>query len=183
MNAPASPRRPWALWLPLIVFSLFVMLFVWGLVREKNDTVPSRLVGRPLPIFDLPAATADKPGLRQSDLADGKPRLLNVFASWCVPCEVEAPQLARLAAAGVEIEGVAIRDHRDQLAAFLRQNGNPYHRIAADDLGKLQIALGSSGVPETYVIDGKGVIRYQHIGDITPDDVPRLQAKLAEAGR
>ncbi|MBC2650609.1 DsbE family thiol:disulfide interchange protein [Novosphingobium aerophilum] len=181
MTEASVKRRSWALWLPLVVFGLFAALFLWGLVRTKDDTVPSRLVGRPLPAFDLPAATDGKPGLKHADLADGKPRLLNVFASWCIPCAAEAPQLARLAAAGVEVEGVAIRDHREDLAAFLQRNGNPYHRIGADDLGKLQIAIGSSGVPETYVIDGKGVIRYQHIGDITPDDVALLQAKLKEA--
>ena len=181
-GGPEKPRR-WSLWLPLVVFGLFVMLFVWGLARQKDDTVRSRLVGQALPAFDLPAATGDKPGLKRSDMADGKPRLLNVFASWCIPCAAEAPQLARLAEAGVEIDGVAIRDHREDLEAFLARNGNPYARIAADDLGKLQIAIGSSGVPETYVIDGKGVIRYQHIGDIGPDDIAMLQARLKEAAR
>lgn len=183
MSAAVDKRRSWALWLPLVLFGAFAALFLWGLVRTKDDSVPSRLIGQPLPAFDLPAATAGKPGLKRSDLADGTPRLLNVFASWCIPCAAEAPQLARLAAAGVQIEGVAIRDHREDLALFLARNGNPYHRIAADDLGKLQIAIGSSGVPETYVIDGRGVIRYQHIGDIGQDDVPMLLARLKEATR
>lgn len=181
MSEAAGPSRPWALWVPLMVFGLFVALFAWGLVRDKDDTVPSRLVGQSLPAFDLPAATGNKPGLKRADLIDGKPRLLNVFASWCVPCQVEAPQLEQLKAAGVDITGVAVRDRRDDLDRFLQANGNPFSRIGADDQGKLQIAIGSSGVPETYLIDGKGVIRYQHIGDIRPEDVPMLLGKLKEA--
>jgi len=183
MSQPAAPSRPWALWAPLMVFGLFVALFAWGLLRNKDDSVPSRLVGQALPEFDLPAAAAGQPGLKRADLVDGKPRLLNVFASWCIPCQVEAPQLAQLKAAGVEIAGVAIRDHRDDLARFLQVNGNPFARIGADDRGQLQIAIGSSGVPETYVIDGKGVIRYQHIGEIRAEDVPMLLGRLKEAGR
>lgn len=183
MSAPAVKPRPWALWVPLVVFGAFVALFVWGLARTKDDTVRSRLVGQALPAFDLPAAIAERPGLKTADLKDGRPRLLNVFASWCIPCAAEAPQLQKLAAAGVQIDGVAIRDRREDLAVFLARYGNPYARIAADDLGKLQIAIGSSGVPETYVIDGRGVIRYQHIGDITPDDVALILAKLKEAAQ
>ncbi|MFK5098461.1 redoxin family protein, partial [Klebsiella pneumoniae] len=81
--------------------ALFVALVGWGLVRPKDDTVRSRFVGQPLPEFALPAAADGKPGLTRADLASGAPRLLNVFASWCVPCAAEAPQLAALAAAGV----------------------------------------------------------------------------------
>jgi cytochrome c biogenesis protein CcmG/thiol:disulfide interchange protein DsbE len=106
---------------------------------------------------------------------------LNVFASWCVPCAAEAPQLATLARAGVAIEGVAIHDRADDLARFLAINGNPYAAIGRDDKRAVQIAIGSSGVPETYVIDGKGVIRYQHIGDIRVEDVPMLLGKLKDA--
>lgn len=184
MSASGEPRGVrWAMWLPALLFVGFVALVAWGLARPKDDTVRSRLVGRALPAFDLPAAADGKPGLKTADMATGKPRLLNVFASWCVPCAAEGPQLARLAAAGVEIDGVAIRDRREDLAAFLAANGNPYARIGSDNLGKLQIAIGSSGVPETYVIDGRGIIRYQHIGDIRSDDVAMLIDRLKEAAR
>jgi len=178
--APSGLRL--ALWLPLALFVAVILLAVWGLIHPKDDTVPSRFVGQPLPAFQLPAATDGKPGLATADFT-GKPRLLNVFASWCIPCAAEAPQLAQLAAEGVEINGVAIRDHKEDLAVFLARNGNPYARIGADNLGKVQLAIGSSGVPETFVIDGKGVIRYQHIGDIRPEDVPMLLGKLREAGQ
>lgn len=181
MTEPTAPARRWSLWLPLILFAGFVGLVAWGLITPKDTNVPSRLVGQPLPQFALPAGAEGKAGLSRADMATGKPKLLNIFASWCIPCAAEAPQLAQLAAAGVEIDGVAVRDRKDDLAAFLARYGNPYARIGADDLSTLQLAIGSSGVPETYVIDGKGTIRYQHIGDIRPDDVAMILGKLKEA--
>ena len=179
----AGPDRSvrWSLWLPLVAFALFIALVGYSLLRPASTDVPSRFVGQPLPTFNLPAAVESRPGLARGDMADGRPRLLNIFASWCIPCAVESPQLAQLAAAGVEIDGIAVRDHRDDLAAFLARNGNSYRRIGADDVSAVQLAIGSSGVPETFVIDGKGVIRYQHIGDIRPEHIPLLLQKLKEA--
>lgn len=177
-----KPRR-WALWLPLALFAAFAALVLVGLLRPASRDVASALVGKPLPQFSLKPALPGKPGLATGDFTTGKPRLLNVFASWCIPCAVEAPQLAALAGQGVEIGGVAIRDRSEDVAAFLARYGNPYARIGADDISAVQLALGSSGVPETFVIDGKGVIRYQHIGDIRPEHVPMLLAKLREAGQ
>ncbi|MES2492266.1 MAG: DsbE family thiol:disulfide interchange protein [Pseudomonadota bacterium] len=182
MNADQRPGSRWTLWLPLALFALIAALVTWGLLKPPPREVRSRLIGQPLPVFNLPAAAADRPGLNRSDLVGAEPRLLNVFASWCIPCAAEAPHLAALAAAGVEINGVAVRDRRDDLAAFLARNGNPYARIGADDRSTVQLAIGSSGVPETYVIDAKGVIRYQHIGDINGDNLPLLLQKLKEAG-
>lgn len=176
-------RINWALWLPLALFALFIGLAVIGLVRPADPNVASAMIGKPLPGFDLRPAVDDRPGLKTADMADGKPRLLNIFASWCIPCAVEAPQLAQLRAAGAEIDGVAIRDRKEDVTAFLARNGNPFRRIGADDVSTVQMGIGSSGVPETFVIDGKGVIRYQHIGEIRPEHVPLLLEKLAEAGK
>jgi cytochrome c biogenesis protein CcmG/thiol:disulfide interchange protein DsbE len=183
MSAPATKRAGWALWLPLGLFAGFVALVIVGLYRPDDHVVASKMVGRPLPQFSLPAAADGRPGLSSRDFADGKPRLLNIFASWCLPCAAEAPVLAELQRRGVEIDGVAVRDHRDELAAFLARHGNPYTRIGADDVSAVQLAIGSSGYPETFVIDGKGVIRYQHVGVIMPDQVPMILAKLDEARR
>jgi len=105
-----------------------------------------------------------------------------VFASWCVPCIAEAPNLAKLEASGANIVGIAIRDRPEDTAAFLAANGNPFSRIGRDDISAVQLSLGSSGVPETFVIDGRGVIRYQHIGDIRDGDVAVLLAELREVG-
>ncbi|BEV01358.1 DsbE family thiol:disulfide interchange protein [Novosphingobium olei] len=184
MNDRTPAKKPGlALWLPLILFAGFFALVIWGLVRPADREVASAFIGKPLPQFDLPPAIDERPGLATSVFKAGKPRLLNVFASWCVPCAVESPQLAQLAGQGVEIDGVAIRDRKEDVARFLAQNGNPFARIGKDDLSQVQLAIGSSGVPETFVVDGKGVIRYQHIGDIRPEDVPMILSKLEEAGK
>ncbi len=178
-QSPAPFRL--GLWLPLILFAGLFGLFVHGLMRPGQTTVASAFVGNPLPQFDLPPAAADRPGLATGAFRTGRPKLLNVFASWCVPCAAEAPQLAALARAGVEVDGVAIHDRREDLTRFLASNGNPYAAIGRDDARVVQLAIGSSGVPETYVIDGRGVIRYQHIGDIRASDVPMLLDKLNAA--
>jgi len=177
----AAKPRGWTIWLPLALFLGIVLLVAIGLLRPADRNVASTLIDRPLPPFALPAPLAGTPSLRSADLAQGRPQLLNVFASWCVPCRVESPQLGRLAAAGVPIVGISVRDRPEALKAFLDQNGNPYQRIGADDAGSVQLALGSSGVPETYVIDGKGRIRYQHIGEIRPEHVAMLLDKLKAA--
>ena len=176
---PMRPRR-WAIWLPLVLFGVFVVLVLYNLHSPADREVASAMIGKPLPQFDLRPAIPEKPGLAHKDML-GKPRLLNVFASWCIPCAVEAPQLDLLARQGVEIDGIAIRDHPEDVAAFLARNGNPFARIGADDISAVQLAIGSSGVPETFVVDAKGVIRYQHIGEIRADQVPLILRKLREA--
>lgn len=181
MTAPKHNSR-WMLWLPLTLFLGFVGLVLFGIYHPADREVASAMIGKPLPEFALRPAVADRPGLTRADMADGRPRLLNVFASWCVPCAVEAPQLAALQAEGIEIAGVAIRDRPEDVAAFLNRNGNPFARIGADDRSEVQFGIGSSGVPETFVIDGRGTIRYQHIGEIRPEHLALLRAKLKEAG-
>ena len=172
----------WRLWVPLMLFAGFVGLAAYQLTQPRDDTVESAMIGQQLPFFDLPAAAADRPGVASADFADGTPRLLNIWASWCLPCIAEAPQLEALREAGAPIVGIAIRDRPEDVAAFLAEHGNPYVAIGKDDLSEVQLGIGSSGVPETFVIDGQGVIRYQHIGDIRADDVPMLLEKLREAG-
>ena len=180
--APVERRRGslW-LWLPLALFAGFFVLVMTGLISPADREVASTMIGKPLPAFDLRPAVPERPGLARARFTDGKPRLLNIFASWCVPCVAEAPQLTALSEQGVEIDGIAIRDRTQDVQRFLAANGNPYARIGADDLSAVQLAIGSSGVPETFVIDGRGVIRYQHIGDIRAEDIPGLLVKLREA--
>lgn len=171
----------WRLWVPLFAFALFIGLAAYQLTQPRDDFVESRMVGQELPYVDLPPAMEGAEGVANVDFADGTPRLLNIWASWCLPCIAEAPHLEALKEQGAEIVGVAIRDRPEDVARFLAQHGNPYVRIGRDDLSEVQLAIGSSGVPETFVIDGKGVIRYQHIGDIRESDVPVLLEQLAEA--
>ncbi|MGZ3197350.1 MAG: redoxin domain-containing protein [Croceibacterium sp.] len=170
----------WSLWV-LVAFVALFGLFALQLSRPKHDEVDSTMIGQPVPQFALGAAVGERPGLSSADLADGHPHLLNIFASWCVPCAAEAPQLAALERLGAPIVGVAIRDRSEDLEAFFQQYGNPYSRIGKDDLSRVQFLIGSSGVPETFIIDGKGVIRHQHIGEIRPEDVPDLMSRLKEA--
>ena len=166
--------------LPIILLVWILGTFAWKLIQPSDPTVRSQLVNRQVPAFELPAAVPGVPTLRSSDLATGEPRLLNVFASWCVPCIAEAPVLDELHAKRAKIDGIAIRDTPGAVVAFLKRHGNPYERIGSDPSSAVQLALGSAGVPETFVIDGKGVIRLQHIGPIKPEDVPRILAKLEE---
>jgi cytochrome c biogenesis protein CcmG, thiol:disulfide interchange protein DsbE len=172
----------WFRWIVLALVAGLFGLFAYMLAQPKDEFVHSAMIGEPMPPFDLPPAVPDRPGLSSADLADGQPKLLNVFASWCVPCAAEAPNLAKLEANGASIVAVAIRDRPADVAAFLAAYGNPFSRIGKDDISSVQLSIGSSGVPETFVIDGRGVIRYQHIGDIRDSDVSVLLAELREAG-
>lgn len=169
------------LWLPVIAFVALVAVLASGLLRPADQTVRSAMVGQPLPEFSLAAIVPGKAGLTSADFGKGEPRLLNVFASWCAPCIAEAPVLARLKAAGVKIDGVAIRDTGAALQAFLARNGDPYDRIGSDPDSRVQFALGSAGVPESFVIDGRGRIVHQHIGDIRAGDVPAIIAAVNRA--
>lgn len=171
-------KHPVLLWLPVLAFIALVAVLASGLLRPADQTVPSAMVGQPLPEFALTAVVPSKAGLASADFGKGQPRLLNIFASWCAPCIAEAPILARLKAAGVKIDGVAVRDTAPALDEFLARNGDPYERIGGDPDSRLQFALGSSGVPESFVIDGQGRIVYQHIGDIRANDVPRIIAAV-----
>lgn len=168
----------WRLWLPLAVFAVLFAVIAFGLRTPADRTVHSAMIGEPVPPFALAPIVPGKAGLASTDFGRGKPRLLNVFASWCVPCIAEAPQLIALKQAGVEIDGVAVRDTRGALGDFLARNGDPYAAIGDDPRSAVQLALGSSGVPETFIVDGQGRIVEQHIGDIRADDVPEMLAKL-----
>jgi len=158
--------------IPLLLLLVVVVGMAWRLVKPADTAVPSQLVNRPVPTFVLDAALAAKPSLSSKDLATGEPRLLNIFASWCVPCVGEVAVLGELKRKGVIIEAIAVRDRPEAIAAFLARNGDPYERIGSDPQSNVQISLGSSGVPETFVVDGKGVIRHQYIGPLTAANIP-----------
>ncbi|MBY8827546.1 redoxin family protein [Hephaestia mangrovi] len=170
------------LWVPLGAFALLFAVVASGLFRPSDHLVHSQMVGKALPQFTLPKMVPDAPGLASTTFTDGKPRLLNVFASWCIPCMAESPNLMALKQHGVEIDAVAVRDTPRNVEDFLKRFGNPYARIGDDRQSAVQLALGSSGVPETYVIDGHGRIVEQHIGDVRAEDVPALLAALKKAG-
>lgn len=167
--------------IPLGLFLFFAGVAGYMLTQPKQTTIPSQMIEQPLPEFTLAPALEGMPGASRADFVGGKPKLLNIWASWCVPCIAEAPHLERLKQEGVEIIGIAVRDRPEAVEGFLSRYGNPYTRIGADDISELMLEIGASGVPETYVIDGEGNIRYQHIGDVRENHVEMLLEKLEEA--
>ena len=168
-------------WVPLAVFAAFLAVVAAGLYAPREPVIESQLVGQPIPEFQLAPALPGRAGVSSAGYRRGEPRLVNVFASWCIPCRVEAPQLAELARRGIPIDGVAVRDRPQDLAGFLAAYGDPFRSIGADNDRRVQLALGSAGVPETFVIDGRGIIRHQHIGAITEQDVPAIMAAYEAA--
>lgn len=174
-------KRNWLAWMPLALLAFVAGLSLYRLTSDQSGYVPSQMVGQKLPEFSLTAAVDGGQGLSSKDFTDGKPRLLNIFASWCRPCKVEAPFLRQLKSEGAEIHAIAVRDTPQDVADFLKVHGNPYAHIGGDPDMLMQVKLGSTGVPETYVIDGKGVIRHHHIGDIRQEHVAMLQQKLKAA--
>lgn len=167
--------------LPLALLGLVLAGLVWRLATPATTTVESKLEGQVVPAFELAPALPGKPGLSSADLAGGSPSLVNIFASWCLPCATEAGVLGQLKARGVAIDGIAIRDRPEAVARFLARYGDPYQRIGADLRSQVQIALGSAGVPESFIVDGHGIIRYQHFGPIEAGDVPAILAELEKA--
>lgn len=171
------------LWVPLVGFVIFLIVFAIGLKQPAEKTIPSALIGQPMPEFTLEPALPGRPGLTSASLRQGGPHLINIFASWCIPCRVEAPQLEQLRQRGIPVDGIAVRDRPQDLAMFLGTYGDPFRSIGADVDRRVQLNLGSAGVPETFIVDARGIIRHQHIGAITQDDLPTIIAAFEEARR
>ncbi|SEM42759.1 cytochrome c biogenesis protein CcmG, thiol:disulfide interchange protein DsbE [Sphingomonas gellani] len=181
MSTAASEQRTGGsrlIWVPLAGFVLLFAIVAIGLWRPADRTVRSALVGKPMPGIALAPVVAGKPGIEAGRFAKGQARLVNIFASWCIPCAAEAPQLLRLKAMGVPIDAVAVKDTPAAVAAFLARYGDPYDAIGGDPDSAVQFALGSSGVPETFLVDGNGRIVEQHVGDIRAEEVDGLAAKV-----
>ena len=159
--------------IPLVIFLLLVVLFVAGLQYDPRR-VPSPLIDKPLPEFKLPRLGEPKSTLSSIDLR-GRVVLLNVWASWCVACRHEHPLLVELSKSdAVEIYGLNYKDRREDALAWLQKFGDPYLASAFDQDGRTGIDLGVYGVPESYIVDEEGVIRYKHIGPITWEDMHNI---------
>ena len=155
--------------LPAIAFVAIAALFLAGLGHDPS-LVPSALIDKPAPSFTLPPLLDGKAGLTSADLK-GKVALVNVFASWCVPCKAEHPLLMRLAKQGVALYGIDYKDKPEDARQLLADMGDPYARIGADRNGQVGIDWGVYGVPETYVVDSTGTIRYKQVGPLTQDAI------------
>ena len=169
---------------PVVLFGAMFIAFAAGLDRDPSK-LPSTLIDKPLPIFDLPPVRAGDVGLKTTDVS-GEPRLLNVFASWCVSCRREHPVLLELKSRGVPIDGLDWKDEAVAGRKYLDEQGDPYRMAGNDKSGRAGIDLGVAGVPETFLVDAHGRVRYKHIGPISPDDwtntIKPLMDKLRAAG-
>ncbi len=175
MTEPARARARWLYLVPLAVFLVVAVASAGVLLLNRNPSaLPSVLIDQPVPQFELPPVPElDRPGFASADLVKpGEVALVNVFASWCYPCRIEHPLLTRLAEdEGVPIYAINWKNEADRARAFLDELGNPFTAVGFDHSGRVGIDWGVYGVPETYVIDGEGRIRYKHAGPLTARDL------------
>jgi len=175
----------WIYLLPAAAFVVLAGFLFKSLWSPAPSLVPSALLNKPAPRLALPALDEQTRGFTPADLAAGHVSVVNVFASWCAPCRTEAPQLAELAKVpGIALYGMTQKDKPAATRAFLDEVGNPFSRIVRDDDGRASIEWGVYGVPETYVVDGKGIIRLKYVGPLSDDVlkdqvVPAIRAAQA----
>lgn len=168
--------------LPFALFAAMAGIFLWGMARENPDVLPSAFVGQEAPAVDL-APLGDKSNLTDATLRDGKVKIVNFWASWCAPCRVEHPNLARLAAEGLPIYGVNYKDKPEAALRFLAELGDPFTAVGADESGRMGINWGLYGVPETFVIDGQGRVVLRFPGPLTERVIESdIRPALAKAG-
>ena len=174
--------RLWML-VPPLGAALVLAVFMLGLQRQGAETLPSALIDKPVPEFQLAGLREGAPGLSTADLKAPGVKLVNIWASWCAPCRAEHPQLMALAERGVPLHGINYKDERAAATEFLDELGNPYTLIGADDTGRTGIEFGVYGVPETFVIDGEGTVVYGHVGPIMARDIEKYIAPAIEKAR
>ena len=162
------------------VFVALVALLAVGLTLNPRE-VPSPLIGKPAPAFELPLLAKPEQRFSEKTLL-GKPWVLNVWASWCPPCLAEHPVVSQMSRAGLApVVGLNYKDTREEALPWLERNGNPFQVVVFDPNGRIGIDYGVYGVPETYVIDRAGIIRYKHIGPLTPELVQeKIEPMLKE---
>jgi len=171
-------------WIAGVFLALMVLLAV-GLTLNPRE-VPSPLIGKPAPDFTLPLLAQPEKSFSQKEML-GRVWILNVWASWCAPCIAEHPVVSELARAGpAPVVGLNYKDARDEALPWLKRHGDPFYLTVADVAGRIGIDYGVYGVPETYVIDRRGVIRFKHIGPLTREvalkKVQPLVKELSDGG-
>ena len=162
----------WVAIIPLVLVLALGGVFALNIGRESS-VIPSALIGKPVPDFNLPPLPGRETGLSGGDFTGSGVSVLNVFASWCVPCRAEHPVIAQLAEqTGIPVYGLNYKE-RDPAdgGRWLEELGDPYTSVGMDLSGRTGIDFGVYGVPETFIIDGRGHIRYKHVGPVTPDDL------------
>lgn len=190
-DIPASPPRKRGqgfFLLPLIMFAVLCALFFFQLTSGKdNSTVPSALIGKPIPTFELAALQGSNlPGFSSASASEAPLTLINVWASWCGPCRAEHPFVERLAQdERLKVFGLNYKDKANTAISFLEELGNPYDAIGVDENGRVGIDFGVYGVPETFLIDNSGTIVYKFIGPISQSRLdnelmPAIEKALAQ---
>lgn len=168
--------------LPLLaLLALSAIFFVRLDNGDDPSRIPSALIGKPAPALTL-AGLGETPGFGPADLADGRVKIVNFWASWCAPCRIEHPIFASLKGE-VDLYGVAYKDKTEEALGFLDELGNPFDRIGMDADGRVAIEWGVYGVPETYVVDGKGQIVLKHVGQVTPETLDKEILPAIERSR
>lgn len=162
--------RRWLAALPLVALALLAVLFAGYALKRNPQVQPQALVGQPMPDVRLPSLET---GALQPIPVEG-PTLVNFFASWCAPCEVEHPVLVALKADGVRIVGIAYKDAPDNSRAFLTRLGDPFAARLVDRDGRAGVEFGVTGVPETYLVGPDGVVLAKHTGPLTAQDAKAL---------
>jgi cytochrome c biogenesis protein CcmG/thiol:disulfide interchange protein DsbE len=169
------------IWLPFVALMLTAIHLVHHLSPiHMAIAADSPMVGKKAPALNLPALDEKDTPLTTADIT-GKPKLLNFFASWCGPCKMENDELMALRKQGIPIEGVALQDSPPALWSYLGARGNAYEKIGMDNSGSTSIDWGVRGIPETFVIDGKGTIVAHHLGPMDASDAAELVGKLKAA--
>jgi cytochrome c biogenesis protein CcmG/thiol:disulfide interchange protein DsbE len=173
-STPQGRRSRGGYMLPLIVVTVMSFFFLLALRSGDPSRLPSALIGKPVPEFSLgpieglSAGGSAPAGVSSADLASGEVTLVNVWASWCGPCVQEHPQLVALKKQyGLRLIGINYKDEPEAARRFLARNGNPFDAIGADRNGRVSIDWGVYGVPETYVVDGRGRIAFKFVGPIS----------------
>ncbi|MFV1851557.1 MAG: DsbE family thiol:disulfide interchange protein [Thalassospira sp.] len=168
--------------IPLVLFAGLAGVFLMNIDKDSS-VVPSVLIDKPAPDFSLPPLPGRSKGLSRTDLASGEVSVLNVFASWCIPCRAEHPLIKRLSReADVAVYGLNYKEKDPQDGVkWLDELGDPYAAVGMDLSGRTGIDFGVYGVPETFIIDGTGQIKYKHVGPVTTDVLEQvLLPKIAE---
>jgi cytochrome c biogenesis protein CcmG/thiol:disulfide interchange protein DsbE len=177
-------RRKFIMLLPVLLFAGLAALFLKGLSGDPS-TLPSVLINKPVPAFTLsPVDQLGVPGLSDADLKTGSVTVVNIWASWCVPCRQEHAQLMELAKRGdIRLVGINNKDQPENARRFLGALGMPFAAVGADSDGRVSIDWGGYGVPETFIVDGAGVIRHKHVGPLSPTDITGDFAARIEAAK
>lgn len=175
--------RKLALAVPVVIFFVLVGFLAYRLelIDRGNapNMVPSVMINKPMPTFHLPSLIKNKPDLVSGELK-GRVVLVDVFASWCIPCRIEHPLLTTIKDAGIMLVGINYKDRPEDARAWLQKLGNPYEAIGSDQDGRVGIDFGVYGVPESYLIDKQGVIRYKETGPLTSEDIQKVVLPLAK---